>query len=128
MGQTDMRTPLGRAIGLGSAKFGVGHWRMERLTAIGLLPLTIWLAAALIAHSGDDYNGFVLWMRLPLTSVLMILLLATLFYHTALGLRVVIEDYVHTALKLPLLIAMQFGCLVLAVAGILASLRIAFGA
>ena len=126
MKQREMRTPLGRAFGLGSAKFGAGHWWMERLTAIALAPLGVWFAAAIIAHSGGDYDAFIAWMRLPMTTVLMVLLLIMLFYHAALGLQVVIEDYVHSAVRLPLLIAMQLGCIMLAGVGILASLRIAF--
>lgn len=122
------RSPLARAIGLGSAKEGVEHWWHERLTAVALVPLTVWFAASIMAHAGSDYDAFIAWLSTPLTTFLMVLLLIALFYHTALGLQVVIEDYVHSAAKIPVLVAMRLGCFALAVAGILASLRIALGA
>jgi succinate dehydrogenase / fumarate reductase membrane anchor subunit len=122
-----MRSPLARAIGLGSAKEGAEPWRAERVSAIALVPLTLWFAASIIAHTGSDYANFIAWLRTPLTTVLMILLLIALFYHTVLGLQVVIEDYIHSRMKIPALIGMRFGCFGLAVAGILATLRIALG-
>jgi succinate dehydrogenase membrane anchor subunit len=94
-----MRSPLARAIGLGSAKEGVGAWWAERVSAVALIPLTLWFAASLIAHIGSDYTAFVAWLRIPLVTTLMILLLITLFYHAALGLQVVIEDYIHSSIK-----------------------------
>lgn len=127
MNQQGMRSPLARAIGLGSAKDGVEHWWIQRLTAVALIPLTVWFAALIIAHTGSGYDGFVGWLGTPLTTTFMTLLLIAMFYHTALGLQVVIEDYVHSAAKIPLLAAMRLGCFALAVAGILANLRIAFG-
>lgn len=126
MPKSTTRSPLGRAIWLGSAKEGVLDWWRERVTAVALVPLTLWFAASLIAHSGSDYTVFVAWLRAPLVTLLMILLLVTLFYHTALGLQVVIEDYVHSAVKIPALIAMRLGCVICVVAGLLATLRIAF--
>jgi len=126
MGNERMRSPLGRAVGLGSAKDGVDQWWLERVTAIALVPLTLWFGASMVVHMNSDYATAVAWLRTPLAATLMVLLLTTLFWHTALGLQVVIEDYVHSGLKLPLLIAMRFGCVVLAVAGILAVLRICF--
>lgn len=126
MDKERMRSPLGRALGLGSAKDGVEQWWLERVTAIGLVPLTVWFAAAIVVHMNSDYATAIAWLRTPLATTLMVLLLAALFWHTALGLQVVIEDYVHSGLKLPLVIAMRFGCFVLAVAGILAILRICF--
>ncbi len=96
MERDDMRTPLARAIGLGSAKDGVQHWWMQRVSAIALVPLTVWFIAAIIAQTGDDYTAFVAWLRNPITDILMVLLLIALFYHAALGLQVVIEDYVHS--------------------------------
>jgi len=122
-----MRSPLARAIGLGSAKEGSERWWAERVSAVALVPLTLWFSASIIAHTGSDYATFIAWLRTPLATVLMILLLIALFHHTALGLRVVIEDYVHSGVKIPALVALRFGCSALAVAGILATLRIAFG-
>jgi len=127
MNNTGMRSPLGRALRLGSAKTGVEQWWRERVSALALVPLTVWFAASLIAHTGSDYARFIVWLRMPITSFLMVLLLVGLFYHTALGLQVVIEDYVHSGLKTFALLGMRFGCCGLAVAGILATLRIAFG-
>ncbi len=120
------RTPLARAAGLGPAKHGAGHWWRERVSAIALVPLTLWFVASIIAHSSSDYAGFVAWLRMTPVTLLMVLLLAFLFYHMALGLQVVIEDYVHSAAKLPALILLHLGCFALAAAGILATLRIAF--
>ena len=121
-----MRTPLARANGLGSAKEGVREWWAERVSAVALVPLTLWFAASIIAHSGSDYATFIAWMRTPLAATLMILLLIALFRHTALGLQVVIEDYVHSAAKFAWVMAVRLGCSALATAGAVATLRIAF--
>jgi succinate dehydrogenase / fumarate reductase membrane anchor subunit len=112
---------------LGSAKEGVEHWWIARVSAVALIPLTLWFVASIIAHTGSDYVTFIVWLRMPLVSILMVLLLIALFYHTALGLQVVIEDYVHSEAKFGALIAVRLGCVALAVAGILATMRIAFG-
>jgi len=127
MARKHMGSPLGRAIWLGSAKEGVEHWWMARVSAVALVPLTLWFVASIIAHTGSDYVTFIIWLRMPLVSVLMVLLLIALFYHTALGLQVVIEDYVHSGAKFGTLIAVRLGCVALAVAGIMATMRIAFG-
>ena len=122
-----MRSPLGRARGLGSAKEGVEHWWVQRVTAVALAPLMLWLSIALIEGVGSSYTTVVNWLRAPLTTILMVLLLIALFYHTALGLQVVIEDYVHSdRAKIPALVLMRLACFALAVAGIVALLRIAF--
>jgi succinate dehydrogenase / fumarate reductase membrane anchor subunit len=121
----NMRSPLARAIGLGSAKEGVWTWWAERVSAVALVPLTLWFVASLIAHAGSDYGTFVAWLRTPLAPILMILLLIALFYHTALGLQVVIEDYVHSTTKFAAVIAARLGCCALATAGVMATLRIA---
>ena len=126
MNNEGMRSPLGRALGLGSAKNGVEQWWRERVSALALVPLTVWFAASLIVHTGSDYATFIAWLQTPITSLLMVLLLVGVFYHTALGLQVVIEDYVHSGLKTFAVLGMRFGCCGLAVAGILAILRIAF--
>lgn len=125
MEREDMRTPLSRAIGLGSAHDEVQHWWTQRLSAIALVPLMLWFIVAIIAHTGADYTTFVTWMRNPVTSILMTLLLIALFYHAALGLQVIVEDYVHSGAKFVAVIAVRLGCFALGVAGILATLRIA---
>ena len=122
-----MRSPLARARGLGSAREGVEPWWLERATAVGLVPLTLWFVGSLVALTGSDYTRFVSWLKVPLDALLMVLLLIALFSHLALGLRVVIEDYIHSAARIPVLLTVRFSCLALGVAGILATLRIAFG-
>ena len=126
MGKERMRSPLGRALGLGSARDGFDQWWRERVTALALVPLTVWLAVSLVVHMNSDYARTITWLRTPLAATLIVRLLTALFWHMALGLQVVIEDYVHSGLKLPLLIAMRFSCKALGVAGILAVLRICF--
>ncbi len=123
-----MRPRLSQARGLGSAKEGVENWWRERVTAVALVPLTLWLSVAIIAHSkSDDYAAVVTWLRSPLSALMMVLLLVALFYRAALGLQVIIEDYVHSAMKISALVLMRLACFGLAAAGILAVLRIGFG-
>src|SRR5271169_2693566 len=106
-----LRSPLGRALGLGSAKEGVEHWWMQRVTAVALVPLTLWFVIALIAHLGADHAAVVAWLRSPLTAVAMILAVVATFVHMALGLQVVIEDYVHhEAAKIVSLMLVRLAC------------------
>jgi succinate dehydrogenase / fumarate reductase, membrane anchor subunit len=121
------RSPLARAIGLGSAKSGVEHWWAERVSAVALVPLTLWFVASIIAHTTSDYASSIAWLRKPHVSVLMIALLIGLFYHAALGMRVIIEDYRHSWTKFAGIISIQLCCSLLAIAGIIATLRVAFG-
>jgi len=126
MASNDRRSPLARARGLGSARGGVNHWWAERVSAIALVPLTLWFLGSIIAHAGSDYAAFIGWLKTPLASISMVLLLLALFHHTALGLQVVIEDYVHSSAKFGAVIMVRLGCIALASAGITAVLRIAF--
>jgi succinate dehydrogenase / fumarate reductase, membrane anchor subunit len=122
-----MRSPLGRARGLGSAREGVEHWWMQRVSAAALIPLTLWFVVSLIALTGSDYNAFIAWLKAPFVAILMVLLLVALFHHMALGLQVVVEDYVHSdRAKIPTVVAIHLACFALAVAGIFATVRIAF--
>ena len=126
--EESLRSPLGRAVGLGSAKEGVEHWWQQRLTAVALVPLALWFVAALLGHVGGDYARAASWIGSPIPAILMILLVGTSAYHASLGAQVVIEDYVHTDLaKLGLLIVVRLACFALAVAGVIAVLGIAFG-
>ncbi len=126
MARKQMRSPLGRAIWLGSAKEGAEHWWKERVTAVALVPLTLWFIGSIVAHSGSDYAVFVTWLKTPFATLMMALLLIALFYHTALGLQVIVEDYVHSAANIPTLILMRLASFVIAAAGVLAVLRISF--
>jgi succinate dehydrogenase / fumarate reductase membrane anchor subunit len=123
-----MRSPLGRAIGLGSAKEGVEHWWAQRITAIALVPLSLWFVSAVIGLVGADLETVQNWVSQPLAAILLVLLLIAMFYHLALGIQVVIEDYVHTELaRLGLVVVVRLLSFGFAVAGIFAVLSIAFG-
>jgi succinate dehydrogenase / fumarate reductase membrane anchor subunit len=122
-----MRSPLGRAIGLGSAKEGVDHWWWQRVSAIALVPLALWFVIAVVGLAGADLDTVILWLDNPLAAVLFILLLAATFYHGALGLQVVIEDYVHNeGAKFAALIIMKLAAFLLAALGIFCVLKLAF--
>jgi succinate dehydrogenase / fumarate reductase membrane anchor subunit len=128
MATTRMRSPVGRAIGLGSAKEGVEHWWLQRVTAVALVPLTLWFVVAVVRISGADIDTVRDWVGRPLPAILLVLLLIATFWHAALGLQVVIEDYVHADLaKLGLLIVVRLGCFALTVAGVFAVLSMAVG-
>ena len=123
-----MRSPLGRAIGLGSAKEGVEHWWLQRITAVALVPLTLWFVVAVIRLAGADFDTVRDWVGRPLPAIMLVLLLIASFCHASLGLQVVIEDYVHAELaKLGLLIVVRLACFAFAVAGIFAVLSMALG-
>ena len=122
------RSDLHRGQELGSAKTGVAHWWTLRATAVALIPLTLWFVAALVGLAGRGRAALIAWLESPLVAILTILLLIALFQHIALGLQVVIEDYVHpVGRKLAVLLVVRLACLVLAVAGSFAVIRIALG-
>jgi succinate dehydrogenase / fumarate reductase membrane anchor subunit len=90
-----LRSPLGRVLGHGSAGDGVGHWWMQRVTAVALLPLTLWFVWSLLGLQLQSYDEVRGWLGQPWVAVLTILLVITLAWHSKLGVQVVIEDYVH---------------------------------
>ena len=90
-----MRSPLGRALGLGSAKGGTDHWWAQRVTAVALIPLIGWAVFSLLMLGRLDHDALVQWIDRPINTIALLLLLGTLFYHSELGIQVVIEDYVH---------------------------------
>ena len=122
-------TPLNRVLGLGSAKDGVEHWWAQRLSAVALALLGLWLVFAFLGLADLSYATVANWLQSPLTSILMILTLLTLVYHSQLGVQMVIEDYVHTAaLKVPALILTTFAHIGVVVAGVFGVLKVALGA
>jgi succinate dehydrogenase / fumarate reductase membrane anchor subunit len=125
---SDLRSPLNRARGLGSAKSGVHHFWMQRLTAVALIPLVIWFAVSLVMLSGADYGMARSWLGSPFVMVLLILTICIGLYHGQLGMQVVIEDYVHNdGVKLAMLVAVKFIAVFFGLAAIVASMRIGFG-
>ena len=124
-----LRTPLSEVKGLGSAKEGTAHFWSQRLTAIALVPLVLWLCFSIAALPGMDYLSVREWLSSPFTSVMMVLFIAVAFYHSRLGLQVVIEDYVggHAGRTLAI-IGVTFAAAVLAVVGVFSVMRIAFAA
>lgn len=123
-----MRSPLGRVRGLGSAKEGTGHWFSEKLTALALVPLSVWFVAAVLGGIGADYATLKAWMSVPGNMTMMILLIVAFFWHASLALGTVIEDYVHyKPAHLGGLIAVKFVCLFLGVFSIVSVLKIGLG-
>ena len=119
-----LRSPLGRALGLGSAKDGVAHWWAQRLSALAQIPLTIWFVAAIVSLSGASHAAVVDWVASPVPAILLVLLIVTTFYHAQLGLQVVIEDYVHgEGTKLALLLFVKGAAVVLGLASLFAIIR-----
>jgi len=124
----NMRAPLARVRGHGSAKLGAHHWWTQRLSAIALVPLLLWFVASLTVIATADYATAVEWVRSPYNSSLLILLLGALFYHAQLGMQVVFEDYISTPwLQVASIILVRFLAMLLAVIAIVAVLRIAWG-
>ena len=123
-----LRTDLGRVRGLGSAKEGAAHWWAQRLTAVALIPLVLWLVGSIVELAGADIVAVESWIADPIVAVLLVLLLATGFYHAQLGLQVVIEDYVGAeSSKLILQVLVNFACIGLGFACVFAVLKIALG-
>ncbi len=123
-----LRSPLGRVLGLGSAKDGTGNWWAQRVTAIALIPLTLWFLFSLLLLPGLDYGTVKTWLALPISSFLAVLLISVLTYHSYLGTTEVIEDYVHTAgMKILMLLLLRFLYVICGGASIFAILRVAFG-
>lgn len=123
-----LREPLAQVRGLGSAKSGSHHWIWQRLTAVALLPLSLWFLWAALGALSAGYADARSFLAQPLNAVLMASFVLALFYHAQLGLQVVVEDYVHTPwLEISLQLAIRFACVLAAIASLFALVRIALG-
>ena len=120
-----MRTPLAKARGLGSAKSGLHHWWHQRLTALALVPLMV-VALIMVASIGTlDYDGAMAMMANPFVAALLLLLVLVGFYHAALGLQVVFEDYVaQEGRRMVLIILVKMALFALATLTILSILKV----
>ena len=124
---SNYRTPLKKVKGLGSAKEGTGHFWTQRLTAIALVPLVLWLAFSVASLPDMDYVAIREWLSQPFNAIVMILFLIAGFHHARLGLQVVIEDYVSSHVtRTAAIIAVTFIAAALGVTGVFSVLRIAF--
>jgi succinate dehydrogenase / fumarate reductase membrane anchor subunit len=122
-----LRTPIGRVLGLGSAKSGVSHWWSQRVSAVALAILALWFVCALLRMPDFTYATLIAWIAVPFNAVLLALLTGVAAYHSKLGVQVVVEDYVHDhGWKVATLLVINFIHAVLAACGIFAVLRIAF--
>ena len=123
-----LRHPLALARGLGSAKDGVGHWWVQRLTAMALLLLAPWFAWLVLGLVGADHYTVRQTLAQPLNASLLLAFVLSLFWHAQLGLQVVIEDYFHGWLEITLQVAVKFAYAFGALASAIAIGRIAFTA
>lgn len=123
---TTLRSPLGRVRGLGSAKGGTRHWWVQRVTSVALLPLTLWFVFSAAVLAGASHAETVAWIARPWNAVLLLLTIGLSFHHTALGVQVIFEDYINQEwLKMAYILGLKAVCWVLALASMLAVLRIA---
>jgi len=125
---TDLQTPLKRARGLGSAKDGTHHFLVQRITAVALVPLALWVIWIALALVRADYAHARALVHQPCAAILLTAFVIATFWHAQLGLQVVIEDYVHSRwLEVTAQLAVKFFCAVGALASVLAIVRIALG-
>ena len=124
----NLKSPLGKARGLGSAKEGSKHWWHQRITAIALVFLSLWFVISLITLTGAGYGEVYSWLSRPDSSILAILTILFSFYHLKLGIQVIAEDYIHTEWKkLFVIILTDFGCIVIALTSVLSVLLVSIG-
>ena len=124
-----LRSDLGKVRGLGSAKDGTHHWWWQRLTAIALIPLSLWFVWSLLCIAQSSHAEITAWIAKPHVTVGLIALMSALYYHLKLGMQVVFEDYLHQEwMKIGAQIALNFACILGALAASIAILKISFGA
>jgi len=123
-----LRSPLSKAIGLGSAKHGFSHWWLQRVTAIALVPLVVWFVVSVISLIGGSHSDAVTWLSSPFNATIMLLFVLSALFHGQTGLQVVIEDYIHIKwLNLSLLLLIKFAAAIMAVLATISVLKVVLG-
>ena len=123
-----LRSPLSRVLGLGSAKDGTAHWWAQRVTAVALVPLTLWFVFSLLTLPDFDYETVRTWLSVPVTGFLAVLLVGVLSYHSYLGTIVIVEDYVTSSgMKVLTLMTLRFLYVLTGGAAMFAILRVVLG-
>ena len=123
-----LRSPIGKVRGLGSAKEGTHHFWVQRVSAVALVPLTVWLVASLVCLTGAGRDDVLDWLSRPFPAIMMLLLVIAGFYHLKLGIQVILEDYVHgEGAKLATSLLNTFVCFAGGAVSVFAVLKIAFG-
>ncbi len=116
---------LKKVMKMQSKSHGVVHWKLQRISAIAMIPLIIWFVSSLVFSLINGYDQSIIWLQSPLNATGMVLLFGTLYFHAASGLQVVIEDYVHNeGLKIMSLILIKLLSVLLGVLSILCVLKI----
>lgn len=124
----DMRTPLGKVRGLGSAKDGTQHFWMQRMSAVALVPLVVFFVGLLVCLNGADYVQVRAALANPFTALVMALFVLAGVYHMRLGMQIVIEDYIHgEGLKIVCVMLNTFFAIVVGGASLFAILKLSFG-
>lgn len=123
-----LTTPLAKVRGLGSAKEGTHHFWNQRLTAVALVPLILWVMVSLVSMTTMDHTSISVWMAKPLNAVLLLGLIFALYYHALLGVQVVIEDYIHSEWqKIACLILVRFLTVLTGLVSTLSVLKVFLG-
>ena len=116
-----LKSPLGRVLGLGSAGAGTDHWIAQRLSAVALVPLTLWFAGSMLTLPSLDFYSVAAWAAAPFHALLLILLVVAVVYHSSLGTQVVAEDYISTpGRRAAVLAGLRLAHVAMAAAGIFA--------
>nr|VFJ46089.1 MAG: succinate dehydrogenase / fumarate reductase membrane anchor subunit [Candidatus Kentron sp. FM]VFJ55686.1 MAG: succinate dehydrogenase / fumarate reductase membrane anchor subunit [Candidatus Kentron sp. FM]VFK15640.1 MAG: succinate dehydrogenase / fumarate reductase membrane anchor subunit [Candidatus Kentron sp. FM] len=123
-----LRTPLAQVRGLGSARDGAHHWWMQRMTAVMLIPLFVWFVGTMVAMGTGSHAEVVAFIRSPIAAGALLVLIVAIFYHAALGLQVVIEDYISTeGTQIGAIVIMRFVMSLLAAISVVAVFSVAVG-
>jgi succinate dehydrogenase / fumarate reductase, membrane anchor subunit len=122
-----LRSPLGTVLGMGSARDGTAHWWAQRVSAVALVPLTLWFVFSLLTLPDYDFDTVRTWLSVPISAFLTVLLVAVMTYHSYLGTIEIVEDYMTSGMKVLMLMLLRFLYVLAGGAGIFAILRVVFG-